>query len=123
LHWILFPVFICSGEAFVRQFLLGQEFFRREFGITCEEFWLPDTFGYSAQIPQILQVLNIRQCIPCVLSYQILSKLLDTCFAEKEFNETEHCVKGEDEEGTEKPNMFLYNKDLLLVVWTTSLTL
>lgn len=45
-----------SGESFVRQFLHGQRFFLKEFGVRCREFWLPDTFGYSAQTPQIMQV-------------------------------------------------------------------
>ena len=45
-----------SGESFIRQFLYGQRFFLKEFGIRCKEFWLPDTFGYSAQTPQILKV-------------------------------------------------------------------
>lgn len=38
-----------SGESLVRQFLHGQRFFEEEFGRRCTEFWLPDTFGYSAQ--------------------------------------------------------------------------
>ena len=36
------------AEALVRQFLYGQRFFRKEFGVTCNEFWEPDVFGYSA---------------------------------------------------------------------------
>ncbi len=48
---------ISSGESFVRQFLLGQRFFLKEFGVRCKEFWLPDTFGYSAQTPQIMKVV------------------------------------------------------------------
>jgi len=51
---LLFCVF--SGESFIRQYFYGQQFFRQEFGITCREFWLPDTFGYSAQIPQMIKV-------------------------------------------------------------------
>lgn len=34
---------IPSGESLVRQFLIGQRFFQQEFGMTCKEFWLPDT--------------------------------------------------------------------------------
>lgn len=51
-----------SGESFIRQFLYGQRFFLKEFGIRSKEFWLPDTFGYSAQTPQIMKVneLNLR---------------------------------------------------------------
>ena len=39
----------------IRQFLWGQRFTRRYFGYTSNCFWLPDTFGYSAAIPQIMK--------------------------------------------------------------------
>lgn len=45
---------ITSGETMIRQFLYGQRFMRQNFGKTCDTFWLPDTFGYSAAIPQIM---------------------------------------------------------------------
>lgn len=47
----------------MRQYYYGQKFFEKEFGILCKEFWLPDTFGYSAQIPQMLKVFkNLIYC-------------------------------------------------------------
>ena len=54
--WVEMDGNMPSGEAFMRQYFYGQQFFRKEFGITCKEFWLPDTFGYSAQIPQMIKV-------------------------------------------------------------------
>lgn len=42
----------------MRQFFYGQRFFQQEFGLLCKEFWLPDTFGYSAQIPQMIKVIT-----------------------------------------------------------------
>lgn len=54
--WVEMDGNIPSGESFVRQFLHGQTFYQKEFGVTCKEFWLPDTFGYSAQIPAMMQV-------------------------------------------------------------------
>ena len=57
--WVEMDGNIPSGEAFIRQFLLGQRFFLKEFDFKCQEFWLPDTFGYSAQIPQILKVSSL----------------------------------------------------------------
>lgn len=42
-----------SGEAFVRQFVYGQRFFTSRFGKNTDIFWLPDSFGYNAQIPQL----------------------------------------------------------------------
>ncbi|KAJ7388842.1 Alpha-mannosidase 2C1 [Desmophyllum pertusum] len=52
--WVEMDGNIPSGESFIRQFLVGQDFYQKEFGQVCQEFWLPDTFGYSAQLPQII---------------------------------------------------------------------
>jgi len=42
-----------GSEALARQFIYGQGFFNAEFGIVCNEVWLPDTFGYTGALPQI----------------------------------------------------------------------
>ncbi|ESO98562.1 hypothetical protein LOTGIDRAFT_142661 [Lottia gigantea] len=65
---------IPSGEAFVRQFLYGQRYFLKEFGIVCKEFWLPDTFGYSAQLPQIMEQCGISRFLTQKLSWNIFNK-------------------------------------------------
>eukprot|EP01119_Soliformovum_irregulare_P015322 TRINITY_DN4303_c0_g1_i2.p1 TRINITY_DN4303_c0_g1~~TRINITY_DN4303_c0_g1_i2.p1 ORF type:complete len:713 (-),score=261.49 TRINITY_DN4303_c0_g1_i2:116-2254(-) len=57
--WIEMDCNIPSGESLIRQFLVGQRFFESEFGIKCREFWLPDTFGYAAQLPQIIKQSEI----------------------------------------------------------------
>jgi len=46
---------VTGGEAFVRQILYGKRFFREEFGKDTKILWLPDVFGYSAALPQILK--------------------------------------------------------------------
>ena len=53
--WVECDCNITSGEMMIRQFLWGQRFTQREFGYTSNSFWLPDTFGYSASIPQIMK--------------------------------------------------------------------
>lgn len=53
--WVESDTNMVGGEAMVRQFLLGQRYFREKFGITCREVWLPDSFGYSAALPQIVR--------------------------------------------------------------------
>ncbi|XP_016066046.1 PREDICTED: alpha-mannosidase 2C1 isoform X3 [Miniopterus natalensis] len=62
-----------SGEAMVRQFLQGQNFFLQEFGKMCSEFWLPDTFGYSAQLPQIMHSCGIRRFLTQKLSWNLVN--------------------------------------------------
>ncbi len=64
-----------SGEALVRQFLYGQRLFRKEFGVTCEEFWEPDVFGYSAALPQILRQVGMKYFLTIKLSWSQFNKL------------------------------------------------
>jgi len=72
--WIEMDGNIPSGESFVRQFLYGQRFFLKEFGLRCQEFWLPDTFGYSAQTPQIMKHVGITRFLTQKLSWNLVNK-------------------------------------------------
>lgn len=58
--WVEPDMNMPSGESLVRQFLHGQRFFREEFGVECAEAWVPDTFGYSAAIPQIIRGVGMQ---------------------------------------------------------------
>ena len=53
--WVEPDMNITSGESLVRECLYGKKFFRDEFGIEVKNLWLPDVFGYSAALPQILK--------------------------------------------------------------------
>ena len=55
--WVECDCNIPSGEALVRQFLWGQLYTQSRFGHLSDTFWLPDTFGYSAAIPQIITAI------------------------------------------------------------------
>jgi alpha-mannosidase len=52
--WVEPDTNLPSGEALVRQLLYGMKFIREEFGVDCPIAWLPDVFGLSAALPQIL---------------------------------------------------------------------
>ncbi|MDZ5078316.1 alpha-mannosidase [Nesterenkonia sp. HG001] len=52
--WVESDVVMPTGEAIVRQFSQGQRFFEREFGVRCRGVWLPDSFGYSPALPQLM---------------------------------------------------------------------
>ncbi|KAK7891516.1 hypothetical protein WMY93_023479 [Mugilogobius chulae] len=71
--WVEMDGNLPSGESMVRQFLEGQRFFNQEFGIHCKEFWLPDTFGYSAQLPQIMQGSGISNFLTQKLSWNLVN--------------------------------------------------
>lgn len=49
-----------GGESLIRQFLHGRRFFREEFGVESEFAWLPDVFGYSGALPQIMVGCGMR---------------------------------------------------------------
>ena len=54
--WVENDTNVPCGESLVRQELYGQKFWQEEFGHYVRLRWLPDTFGYSACIPQILKL-------------------------------------------------------------------
>ncbi len=68
------PLDACSGEALVRQLLLGQRYFEREFGARCAIFWLPDTFGYSSQLPQLIRDAGMSYFLTQKLSWSLVNK-------------------------------------------------
>jgi len=53
--WVESDTVMPSGEAMVRQFLEGQRFFEEEFGKRSRGVWLPDSFGYSPALPQLIR--------------------------------------------------------------------
>jgi alpha-mannosidase len=67
--WIECDCNLVSGESLVRQFLVGQRYTREHFDYTADIFWLPDTFGYSAAIPQIMAGSNVRYFLTTKLSW------------------------------------------------------
>jgi alpha-mannosidase len=67
--WVESDVNIPNGESLVRQFLLGQQYLRREFGVTCRLLWLPDVFGYSWALPQIARQSGIDYFLTSKISW------------------------------------------------------
>jgi alpha-mannosidase len=58
--WVESDTNLPGGEALVRQFVEGTEFFRDEFELESDEVWLPDSFGYSGALPQIARSAGKR---------------------------------------------------------------
>ena len=52
--WVEPDTNMAGGEALIRQISFGKRFYQEEFGVDSQLLWLPDTFGYSAALPQIL---------------------------------------------------------------------
>jgi len=53
--WVEPDINMPCGESLVRQAVYGQLHFERTFGRRHTNAWLPDTFGFSAALPQILK--------------------------------------------------------------------
>ena len=58
--WVEADTNVSSGESLIRQFLYGKKFFKQEFGIENELLWLPDVFGYTGALPQIMTGCGIK---------------------------------------------------------------
>jgi len=58
-----------SGESLARQLLYGQRWFEEHLGRRCTELWLPDVFGYAAQLPQLMQGAGIDRFLTQKLSW------------------------------------------------------
>ncbi len=70
---------LASGESLVRQFLYGKRFFNKEFGKDNRILWLPDVFGYSAALPQILKQCGIHYFMTTKISWSEFNKMpMDT---------------------------------------------
>lgn len=65
---------LTSGESLVRQLLYGKQFFREEFQKESRTLWLPDVFGYSAALPQILKKSGVDYFMTTKISWNEYNK-------------------------------------------------
>lgn len=73
--WLEADCNVSSGEALVRQILFGTRFFEKEFGIRSRILWLPDVFGYSAALPQLLKKSGIDYFMTTKISWNQFNKM------------------------------------------------
>ncbi len=67
--WVEADCNVTGGESLVRQFLEGRKKTRALFGYTGDTLWLPDVFGYSAALPQILQKSGIKNFVTSKINW------------------------------------------------------
>lgn len=67
--WVECDGNLTGSEAFCRQFVRGKRYLREKFGYESNTFWLPDTFGYSAALPQIMKKSNVDYFLTTKLSW------------------------------------------------------
>ena len=73
--WLEADCNLTSGESLVRQILFGTRFFKQEFGIENKILWLPDVFGYSAALPQILKKSGIEYFMTTKISWNQFNRM------------------------------------------------
>ena len=78
--WVEADCNLPSGESLVRQILYGKRFFKTEFGLDSDVLWLPDTFGYSASLPQILKRSGIKYFFTTKLTWNDTTKFQHNTF-------------------------------------------
>ncbi|KAL8912339.1 MAG: hypothetical protein Q9171_002626 [Xanthocarpia ochracea] len=79
--WVEHDTNLPSGESLVRQFLYGQRYFESRFGERCKTFWLPDTFGYSSQLPQLCRLAGMGRFFTQKLSWNNINVFPHTTFS------------------------------------------
>lgn len=72
--WVEADCNIPSGESLVRQILLGCRYFQKHFGSEQRYLWLPDVFGYSAALPQVLKRSGIEAFFTQKISWNQFNK-------------------------------------------------
>lgn len=67
--WVEFDTNLISGESIIRQFMYGKSWFQEEFGVQPDYLWLPDCFGFSANLPQFMLGCGVRNFVTQKLSW------------------------------------------------------
>lgn len=73
--WVECDCNLVSGESIVRQILYAKRFFEKEFRVENHYLWLPDVFGYSWALPQILKKSEIDTFVTTKISWNDTNKL------------------------------------------------
>ncbi|MBR5745785.1 MAG: alpha-mannosidase, partial [Clostridia bacterium] len=78
--WVECDTNVPGGESLVRQMIYGKRFFKEEFGYDEEILWIPDVFGYNAQLPQIMKKSGIKYFLTIKLSWNSVNKFPHSTF-------------------------------------------
>lgn len=67
--WLECDCNLVSGESLVRQIVEGKRFFEKEFNVDSKIVWLPDVFGYSGNLPQIMSKAGIEKFVTAKIGW------------------------------------------------------
>ncbi|MBT3295737.1 MAG: alpha-mannosidase [Verrucomicrobia bacterium] len=78
--WVEADCNVTSGESLVRQFIHGKNFFKDEFDFDVKNLWIPDVFGYSASLPQMMKRAGVDYFLTQKMSWSQFNKFPHTTF-------------------------------------------
>lgn len=87
--WLEADCNLSSGESLVRQILFGKRFFKDEFGVDNKVVWLPDVFGYSAAMPQIMKKSGVDKFVTQKIGWNEFNRMPYDMFSWKGIDGTE----------------------------------
>jgi len=112
--WVEADCNLTSGESLVRQILFAKRFFAKEFGFENSFLWLPDVFGYSWALPQILKKSGIDTFLTTKISWSEVNRMPYDTFMWRGIDGTEvltHFITTPDVCGDTK--FYTYNGNIL----------
>ncbi len=110
--WVEADCNIPSGESLVRQFLFGTRFMKEEFGVTCSVLWLPDVFGYSWALPQIILKSGLQYFMTTKISWSQYNRPTYDTFKWRGIDGSEVLSHFITTTESEKPMFYTYNGTL-----------
>ena len=122
--WVEMDCNLTSGESLVRQFIHGKRFFKDEFGVENRILWLPDVFGYSGALPQIMKECGVDYFMTTKLAWNQFNQFPHDTFLWRGIDGTEiltHLITTLDPGQDEKNFFTTYNgklhPDALIGAW------
>ena len=87
--WLEADCNLTGGESLIRQIIKGERFLKKEFGKESKSLWLPDVFGYSAALPQILKRSGIPYFMTTKIAWNQYNQLPNDTFMWKGIDGTD----------------------------------
>ena len=119
--WVEPDCQMTGGESLARQLLYGQTYFRRVFDRTCEVAWLPDTFGFTPALPQLLALAGISGFFTTKLNWNEETPFPHDLFHWQGLDGTRVLAHSLNNPGGSRPGLGGYNGDVrpgdLLGTW------
>ncbi len=110
--WVESDCNLVSGESFIRQIIQGKRFFMEEFGVDSKILFLPDVFGYSAALPQILKKAGVEHFVTSKISWNDTNTMPVDTFIWEGIDGTElftNFITAQDYNGPTPQNFTTYN--------------